>query len=231
MNERDWNAAGVSPDPEPLDGKLDQGALELAALYALSALSGPEMEAVERDYRERRAFWEEVRTLRDAAAGLAEAGPRAQPRRDLWPEIRARLTPAPESPSAAAPAGVNAQIWKDWRATPASLDGPIVVGASDDAFEATGFPGVRVRRLSVDEVEDRVTMLIRMDPGTSYPAHRHGGAEACFVVQGDLQIGDEHEMHAGDFQRMESGSRHAVQSTRGGCLLLVTSSRHDELIG
>lgn len=209
---------------------LNQEALEQAALYALSALSAPEMEALEREYERCAPFWREVRSLRDAAAGLAEVGAHVRPRRDLWPEIRARLAatrPAPDEPRPVGP-----QVWREWRATPVSLTTPSVVSAAEDeAFEATGFPGVRVRRLAVDEAADRVTMLIRMEPGTSYPAHRHAGAEECFVLAGDLEIGTEIEMRAGDFQRMEHGSRHAAQSTRAGCLLLITSSRNDELLG
>jgi quercetin dioxygenase-like cupin family protein len=227
------------PDGAALDGAaLDQDALELAALYALSALSPAETEAVERDQRARAAFWAEVRSLRDAAAGLAEAGPRTRPRRDLWPEIRARLAPPPaaEAPAAARPVQVwkavqvrkAVQVWKAWRAEDSAHT--LVPGSKAADFEPTGFPGVHVRRLAVDEDADRVTMLIRMEPGTSYPAHVHGGAEECFVLEGDLEIGAELEMRAGDFQRMERGSRHPVQSTRGGCLLLLTSSRHDELL-
>jgi hypothetical protein len=37
-------------------------------------------------------------------------------------------------------------------------------------------------------------------------------------------------MRAGDFQRAEAGSVHPVQSTDGGCLLLITSSLDDELL-
>lgn len=209
----------------PMDDPLSDGELELAALYALSALGPGELEALERDFRERRAFWAEVRSLRDAAAGLAESGPRARPRRDLWPDIRARIA---RSPSSSAPAS---QPWKQWPATPLSpADGPVLAGVAGE-FEPTDIEGIAVRRLSVDPIADRVTMLIRMAPGTAYPAHRHGGAEECYVLDGDLSIGDSIHMRAGDFQRMDRGSVHAVQSTRGGCLLLITSSRHDELLG
>ena len=207
--------------------ELDAAALELAALYALSALSSAEMEEVERDWRERPDFWAEVRSLRDAAAGLAESGPRRKPRRDLWPEIRARVTASTQSPP---PGGeVEQQIWKQWRGGP--MPENWVLGASEGAFEPTAIAGIAVRRLFVDEGADRVTMLVRMQPGTAYPAHRHGGAEECYVLAGDLSIGEELQLRSGDYQRMDEGTVHPVQSTRSGCLLLIASSRHDELVG
>ncbi len=216
---------------------LDERELELAALYALSALSGAEMEELEREHRGRRPFWDEVRSLRDAAAGLAEAGPRLRPGRDLWPEISARVgVPAaeadehPDAPAAGARAAhaPASQPWKHWTAAPPS---DVVLQADEHAFEPTDIEGISVRCLFVDERADRVTMLVRMAPGAAYPAHRHGGAEECYVLRGDLAIGPEIEMHAGDYQRMDAGSGHPVQTTRGGCLLLITSSRQDELLG
>ncbi|MSR61377.1 MAG: hypothetical protein EXS08_02865 [Planctomycetes bacterium] len=218
----------MSTAPRPLAGRerLDQDALELAALYALSALGAPEMEALEREHRGDLAFWAEVRSLREAAAGLAETGPRAKPKRDLWPAIRARVSTPSSAPP---PSASSAQPWKRWQADPAVT--ACVVNGDDSAFEPTDIPGIRVRRLFVDEPADRVTMLVRMDAGASYPAHRHGGVEECFVIQGDLSVGDATQLHAGDYQRMDKDSDHAVQSTRGGCVLLITSSQHDELLG
>jgi quercetin dioxygenase-like cupin family protein len=201
---------------------LDQTALEQAALYALSALTAEEMAAVERDRRAQAEFWAEVRSLRDAAAGLAEVGPRVKPTRDLWPAIRARIGHAPE-----APAHVPPQLWKHW---PGSARSSPVVPAREGPFEPTDIAGISVRRLFVDEAAERVTMLVRMQAGSAYPAHRHAGVEECYVLEGDLSIGDETEMEAGDYQRMDTGSLHPIQSTRRGCLLLVTSSRHDELV-
>jgi quercetin dioxygenase-like cupin family protein len=213
----------------PTNEPLNEHELELAALYALSALSGPEMEALEREQRERKAFWAEVRSLRDAAAGLAESGPRARPRRDFWPAIRAGIAGADaRSTSSSSSSDVRAQVWKSWRAPGAPAD--MTIALRDGAFDPTDIPGIRVRRLFVDEEADRVTMLVRMDAGTTYPAHRHGGAEECYVLEGDLEIVGKQELLAGDYQRMESGSLHPVQRTKRGCLLLITSSRSDELV-
>jgi len=72
-------------------------------------------------------------------------------------------------------------------------------------------------------------MMVRMAAGTSWPAHIHAGPEECYVLAGDLRVGELH-MHAGDFQRAEAGSRHGVQSTEGGCTLLLVSSLHDTLV-
>ena len=82
---------------------------------------------------------------------------------------------------------------------------------------------MQARRLFVDRAAQRVTMMVRMQPGASYPAHRHAEAEECFVLSGDLWTGSV-RLHAGDYQRAEQGSRHPLQSTEGGCVLLLVSS-------
>jgi hypothetical protein len=222
-----------SPEEPSSDSRLDEAALELAALYALAVLSGDEMESVERERRDQPAFWAEVRSLRDAAAGLAAAGPRAKPKRDLWPEIRARVE-APAAPQAPRAESSRTQVWKRWRAQRGARESSQrswIQAAQEGEFEPTDIAGIDVRCLFVDEDADRVTMLVRMAPGTAYPAHRHGGAEECFVLAGDLTIGSATRLAAGDYQRMDTGSEHAPQSTQGGCLLLITSSRRDELLG
>ena len=86
-----------------------------------------------------------------------------------------------------------------------------------------------MRRLFVDETSRRMTILARLAPGVVYPPHVHAGLEECYVLEGDLWIGDV-EMRAGDYQRAEPGSNHGIQSTRGGCLLLLTTSLDDEVV-
>lgn len=135
------------------------------------------------------------------------------------------------SDASATPPDDAAQIWKGWAAQMSSSDrDPFTyLAAGQGRFEPTSMPGVEARRLFVDADHDRVTMLVRMAPGTSYPAHVHGGAEECLVISGDLRIGALH-MRSGDFQRAEAGSTHVVQSTDEGCVLLIVSSLHDEML-
>lgn len=120
------------------------------------------------------------------------------------------------------------QTWKDW--APCAVDQPVtVVAASESAWEGTGFAGVEVRRLFLDAAHDRATMLMRMAPGATYPAHRHGGVEECYVLDGDLRRGDV-VLRAGDYQRAAPDSVHAPQASTAGCLLFVVSSLRDEIL-
>ena len=123
--------------------------------------------------------------------------------------------------------GAGVQTWKQWQPNRPGDD--IIVRAGESDWQPIAVDGVRVRRLFVDPAADRVTMLVRMDAGTAYPAHRHGGVEECFVLEGDL-YGPDFEMKAGDYQRLEGGSTHGVQGTRAGCLLFLISSMHDEFL-
>lgn len=88
-------------------------------------------------------------------------------------------------------------------------------------------PSLKARLM--DAANDRLTMLVRMNAGTSYPAHRHRGVEECYVLEGDL-YGPNFEMRAGDYQRLAGGSVHGVQGTRGGCSLFIVSLMNDELL-
>ena len=96
-----------------------------------------------------------------------------------------------------------------------------------DGWEATDVAGVRVRKLLVQEEEGRMTCLVRMEPGARYPAHVHAGHEECFVLEGDLRT-DSSTMYAGDYEHAPQGSRHGIQDTEGGCLLLIHTSLYDE---
>jgi len=151
---------------------------------------------------------EEVDDLRSDVGLLVFLAPEAKRRSTLLARMR------------------GAQPWKSWPDQPAAS--MTYIPASGE-WEKTAHCGVFARRLFVDREHDRVTMLVRMDAGSSYPAHRHGGAEECYVVAGDLVVGVDLQMHSGDYQRCEQGSEHPIQRTEGGCLLLISSSLHDQL--
>jgi len=159
----------------------------------------------------------------------------------LSPEMRARLLArVAHAPQDAAPA--LTRTWQSWSgdarpaaAQTAAQPGFACVGASDEGWqsitaEGSGLPAIDVKRLSVDAKRRYVTMLVRMAPGASYPSHRHAGNEECFVLAGDLKVGDR-VLHTGDYQLAAEDSVHGVQSTENGCTLLIVSSQDDQLVG
>lgn len=94
-------------------------------------------------------------------------------------------------------------------------------------WRATEVVGVSERILHEDPSAGRKTALYRMEPGSAYPPHRHAGVEECWILEGDLAVSDR-VLRAGAYQRSAKGSVHTVQSTEGGCLLLVNCSTADE---
>lgn len=125
------------------------------------------------------------------------------------------------------------QIWKNWTNKPEgvqpSLPGLFTLGANEGTWEDIGISGIKVKRLYVDPQRDSVTMLVRMPAGSAYPRHRHAAPEQCYVLEGDLRV-DDLAFYAGDYQCAEPDSIHGVQYTKEGCLLLIVSSLHDELV-
>jgi len=215
---------------------LDDDLRDLASLYVLDALSGDEARVYRLHLPGCDVCRNEVDSLAITAGRLTLAAPAIAPPPELWSRILDRVRGS--RAQAHAPAQRPNQVWKNWATTDAETDTEtdrarpdgILYGANDPAgFEATGIDGILVRRLAVDRAKDQVTMIVRMAAGTAYPAHRHGGAEECFVLEGDLRVGDR-LLRGGDFQRAEAGSLHPIQSTDGGCVLLIVSSTTDELL-
>lgn len=207
---------------------LDDDLRDLAALHVLGSIEAEEARRYRLHLPACDVCRAEVDSLALTAGRLTHAAPEIAPPPELWDRVLARIRAS--DPPRSAPTQRPTQVWKDWdEAGRAGLDGLHYAPGAAQTFEATGIDGIVVRRLAVDRAKDQVTMLVRMAPGTSYPSHRHGGAEECFVLEGDLRVGDLH-MHGGDFQRAEGGTVHPVQSTDGGCLLLIVSSTRDELL-
>jgi anti-sigma factor ChrR (cupin superfamily) len=169
-----------------------------------------------------RARLEETLAIMDVCEAQDVAAlptPRAGLRARLLQEIESSTAPAFE------------RSWQHLKTAPGQnqADGISTSRAGDEGFERTGIEGIEVKPLHVDAMQRRVTMLIKMAPGTSYPAHRHATSEECFVVSGDIRVGDR-VLHAGDYQVAPEGTLHGVQSTEKGCVLFIVSSQDDELV-
>ncbi len=168
----------------------------------------------------------ELAELREAVLAVAESIPPVAPDPSVKSRVLARIRENSESGTGDG----ESQPWRQWSRDDAATEDAsqlFLRRSSDGDWEETGVDGILVRSLFVDRANDRMTAMFRMAPGTSYIPHVHAGYEECFVLEGDLKVGDE-VMQAGDYQRAPAGSTHGVQSTENGCLLLISSSLTDE---
>ena len=86
-------------------------------------------------------------------------------------------------------------------------------------------PGISCKLLATDTEHDRVSMLVRLAPGTEYPPHRHAGVEELHLLQGELMIGDR-KLYPGDYNQAEAGTvDYRVWSETGCTCVLITSFR------
>ena len=86
-------------------------------------------------------------------------------------------------------------------------------------------PGISCRLLARDAESNRVSMLVRLDPGIDYPPHRHAGREELYLLHGELMI-DDKKIYPGDYVRAEAGSvDHRVWSETGCTCALMTSTK------
>jgi DNA-binding NarL/FixJ family response regulator len=97
-------------------------------------------------------------------------------------------------------------------------------------WQMEGSSGCQKKVLFVDNRQQCVTSLVRMQAGTHFPAHRHGGTEEVFVLAGDLVV-EGQTMKQGDYCRAETDSIHGESYTGSGCLFLLKASQHDEILG
>ena len=107
-----------------------------------------------------------------------------------------------------------------------------LVRSSDVAWQPLAEPGVvgvSVKVLRIDQAAGRApTILLKFEPGSTYPAHTHPGGEEIFVVDGDITLGKDH-LQAGDYLYTAPNNVHAVHS-KGGCIVLVSVPQEVEVL-
>ena len=173
---------------------------ELASEYALGLLAGRENTEFEQHISECEVCRSEARAFREVTGELAYAVPLVEPPARLRDELLRRV------------------------AVPRTL-----LRANEGGWQETPFPGIEVRRLFVDEVSGAITSLLRVAAGAVYPAHRHGGVEHVYVVDGDL-IFDDHTLETGDYEVNPGATEHSSITTKTGCLALIIHHVADKVL-
>ena len=90
-------------------------------------------------------------------------------------------------------------------------------------------PGISVKLLATDTLENRVSMLVRLAQGTEYPPHRHAGPEELHLLHGELMI-DDRKLYPGDYNRAEAGSIDRRVWSETGCTCVLITSSHDVIL-
>lgn len=87
-------------------------------------------------------------------------------------------------------------------------------------------PGIRCQLLATDTGRHRVSMLVRLEPGTDYPPHTHGGVEELHLLDGELYI-NERKLCPGEYSRADPGSVDARVWSETGCTCVLMTSTRD----
>jgi anti-sigma factor RsiW len=85
-------------------------------------------------------------------------------------------------------------------------------------------PGIECKLLATDADRHLVSMLVRLAPGASYPAHTHAGVEELHLLEGELWI-DRRKLIPGDYNYgAPEASDERVWSETGCTCILLTST-------
>ena len=186
----------------PKSGTHSQEHLDLVFLFALRALSPREMASVEAQISSCEDCQWEIRTLRPIVRSFVGWSTDVlRPAEPLWGRLAKRISSESGTRPFATP--LDALAKSEWE-------------------EAA--PGIHVKILARNAEIDSVSMLVRLDPGTDYPAHQHAGIEELHLLHGVLKV-DDRTLYPGDFIHAEAGSvDHRVWSETGCTCFLMTST-------
>lgn len=125
---------------------------------------------------------------------------------------------APIEPTARARSRMHDKLMARVRADKQASEPELqTVAAADGEWLETG-PGNFVKILRVDE--ESMSMIVRLGPGCTFPAHSHPADEETYVLEGETWFGDIH-LVAGDYHLAPKGTEHGEVRTEEGCVLLI----------
>jgi anti-sigma factor ChrR (cupin superfamily) len=192
----------MSPDDEGT--RCDR--TELAAAYVLDTLPPSEAAALEAHAAECNACRQELERLGPIANSLV-----AWPTDVLRPpaSLRAQLARRIAAETGADPVLPARREWKE------------------PEWEEVA-PGILCKILAADMERDRVTMLVRLLPGASYPPHTHAADEELHLLEGELWI-DDRLLHPGDYNYGKPGASDRRVYSETGCTCVLITSPSDVL--
>jgi anti-sigma factor ChrR (cupin superfamily) len=179
---------------------------ELVFMYALQALPSTEVPAVEAHLSACPECRREMETLRPIVDSLVRWPTDVlRPSASLWERLAQRIA----AESGEEPAAPDTRRWTepDWKEVA---------------------PGISCKLLATDPQRNRVSMLVKLAPGTDYPPHTHAGVEELHLLHGELWINDR-KLYPGDYNRAEPGTVDARVWSESGCTCVLMTSTQDML--
>jgi len=89
-------------------------------------------------------------------------------------------------------------------------------------------PGIECKLLADDAERQRVSMLVRLAPGASYPPHTHAGVEELHLLDGELWINGR-KLVPGDYNYGAPGALDESVRSETGCTCVLVTSTEDLL--
>jgi anti-sigma factor ChrR (cupin superfamily) len=89
-------------------------------------------------------------------------------------------------------------------------------------------PGIECKLLATDMERHRISMLVRLARGASYPPHTHAGVEELHLLDGELWI-DERKLLPGDYNYGAPGAGDDRVWSETGCTCVLITSTKDIL--
>lgn len=91
--------------------------------------------------------------------------------------------------------------------------------AGDEAGWQPFLEGVRIKVLR--EHDGVLSYLLRLEPGSCLPPHRHPQDEECIVIEGSLRVGTRTEIGPGGYHLAHGGALHATIRTETGATIFL----------
>jgi anti-sigma factor ChrR (cupin superfamily) len=193
----------MNPNP----GTHSQEHIDLVFLFALQALPSHEIAAVEAQISSCQDCRLEIETLRPIVRSFVNWSTDVlRPAESMWDRLAKRIVDETGERPFIPP--LEPRLKPKWE-------------------EAV--PGIHTQILAWDTENDRVSMLVRLDPGTDYPRHKHAGIEELHLLHGILRV-DDRTLYPGDFIHAEAGSIDSRVWSETGCTCFLMTSLSDELL-
>ncbi|HEY7543344.1 MAG TPA: cupin domain-containing protein [Blastocatellia bacterium] len=193
------------------DHAADDQIIEMAALYALGAMSQGEATAFESHLAEGcETCLAQVAAFEEVAGNIGLASEESTPKAEVRDALLACIQSDGERPEPK----ISPEIFS--------------VRACEGEWSQIA-EGILIKVLSMDEATGVATSLVRMSPGMRLEPHRHKGIEEIFILEGDCCV-DDATLGPGDYHRAVQGSVHLSTYTVHGTMFLLRAPLDYEFI-